>query len=161
MANYVQKTKKAIMSTVAGALALYSTGCASYNINPVMNARTDDAGNLETKVGIAFTGKASENPEYHGGVLRETGQTLLGPFHIYRAADKKWLPEWREHTLRTAGVSVIYIALMAAGGSGGGSSGGSSSDGSALPPKSVGDDYVAPKDPVTPPVDDGGHVSGD
>jgi len=43
------KAKYALTSTVAGAYALACTGCASMNIRPVMNASTDDAGNLEAK----------------------------------------------------------------------------------------------------------------
>ena len=133
--NLKQKLKYSASAALAGAMTIYSTGCASlnYDVQPLANTKTDDSGRLEAMIGagITITVKnksvkgTSLDPQYHGGFFRETGQTLVGPFHIYRSADKKWMPEWKEHPIRTSLTTVLYIgaAAMAAGGSGGGNGG--------------------------------------
>jgi MoaA/NifB/PqqE/SkfB family radical SAM enzyme len=104
---------------------LLQSGCATVDIMPKVSAGTDDAGNVQAQVGIQV-GETSENPEYHGGFWREAGQTVFGPFHVYRSGDKKWFPEWREHPYRTTGMTLLYVGAAAAASSGGG--GGSKND---------------------------------
>lgn len=121
--------KNTILGLTAGALTYVSTGCASMNIRPTLSASSNEAGGLEAKAGIAFTGESCDNPQFHGGFWNEAGQTVFGPFHVYRAKDGKFFPEFREHPYRTTGMTVLYVGAAAAlaGGHGGGSSSGSSS----------------------------------
>lgn len=129
MVSIYTNLKRAGTSAIAGIMAYTLTGCA--DIRPHFAVRPSESGDVETRVGIVI-GDAptnpAENPNFHGGFWTETGQTIYGPYHIYRAADGKWFPQWREHPYRTTASFLIEGGIVAAiAASSGGSSGGSKS----------------------------------
>jgi len=149
-----QSARKGVLLLLIACLALLQTGCLTTDVTPMVSAQTAENGTVTTKAGISIGAS-----EFHGGFWRETGQTVFGPFHVYRAADKKWFPEWREHPWRTSGMTVLYGGIAAlCGGSGGGS--GASQNQDQNPPSDGGDGHSKPE-PKPNPTDHGESGGGD
>jgi len=109
-----QTARQGVVILFVSGLALLQTGCLTTDVTPMVSAQSGEDGTVTTKAGISIGAS-----EFHGGFWRETGQTVCGPFHVYRATDKKWFPEWREHPWRTSGMTVLYGGIAAlCGGSG-------------------------------------------
>ena len=113
-----ESLKKGIYSTVAGAMTLYSTGCATmnYDIKPHMSVNGNSDSGIETLVGVSVE-QGNKN-----SLGKEVFNTIRSPFYIRRSSDGKWFPEWKEHPVRTSAMTAGYIGLAVLATQGGGSS---------------------------------------
>jgi hypothetical protein len=133
----VKKTLKTIAKYgITLGTAAYMSGCASmnYDIKPSVSFNGGSGEGIEGRIGMTIGGqdskhesKAGEYPVGHGGFWFETWNTIRSPFYIYRCADGKWMPEWREHPVRTAVATVAEVGIGYALSQGGGKGGSSNS----------------------------------